>query len=276
MLAIAALVALGFASCEQDLIEPATISDEDAATSPRAIYYQRWIDWNNRSNGTYTTSEAAADFGNIGGWNESRAYNSNGTCRITLLANALSGAGGVISRVDISDGTAYHVEYDVRFHSQFDWSRGGKLGFGLAIGDGFTGCNPAWSGTGGTARVMWYNNPNSNRVYLHPYAYYRDMPGNCGDNFGASYPSSGSIQKGTWYRVKLIVRSNSGSSTNGKFEMYVNGTTVLNRSIRWTTDDSKRMIRELLFHTFRGGSQSHWQSSTVGYIYYDNLWVNRL
>jgi hypothetical protein len=266
---------VGLVSCEKDLVEPA-ILDEDAATSARAIYSQRWVDWNNRATGTYSSSAAATDLGNVSGWNDSRAYISNGTCRVTLLANALSGAGGLISRTDISDGSAYHVEYDVRFHSQFDWSRGGKLGFGFSIGDGFTGCNPAWSGNGGTARAMWYNNPNTNRVYIHPYLYYKDMPGTCGDNFGVSYPSSGSIQKGTWYRIKVVVRSNTGSSTNGSIEMAVNGTTILNRSIRWTTNDSKRLVNNLIFHTFRGGSQSYWQSSTVGYIYYDNLWVNKL
>lgn len=270
-----ALFTLAFASCESDLIEP-NVVDEDASTSARAIYSSRWIDWNNRATGTYTSSAAASDFGNISGWNDSRCYISSGTSRITLLANALSGAGGVIARTDISDGSSYSVEYDVRFHSQFDWSRGGKLGFGLAIGDGFTGCNPAWSGTGGTARMMWYNNPNTNRVYLHPYLYYKDMPGTCGDNFGVSYPSSGSIQKGVWYRVNVTATSNTGSNTNGRIQVSVNGTSILNRAIRWTTDDSKRLIKELLFHTFRGGSQSHWMSSTVGYIYYDNLQFTKL
>jgi hypothetical protein len=45
----------------------------------------------------------------------------------------------VIANIDISDGSAYELDYDVRFHSQFDFSRGGKIGFGFLVGDGNTG-----------------------------------------------------------------------------------------------------------------------------------------
>src|SRR5690606_13158509 len=101
--------------------------------------------------------------------------------------------------------------------------------------------------------------------------YYKDMPGNCGHDFGKKYPSSGSIQKGTWYTVKIYVKSNSGSSTNGRVKYTINGTTVLDTAIRWTTNDTKRLINKLAFSTFRGGSTPDWESSTDGYIYFDDL-----
>lgn len=262
-------------SCKKD--ETAKLSqviDKDATTSPRAIYSQRWVDWNNRSDGTYTSSEASTDFGNVSGWNDSRAWNSSGTCRITLLKNALSGAGGVIANIDISDGSAYELDFDVKYHSEFDWSRGGKVGFGFGIGDGKSGGNPGWDGNGGSLRLMWYN--NNGRIYFHPYVYYRDQPTEYGDNFGKSYPTSGSISRGTWYKVHMYVKSNNGSNSDGHVQIKINGTTVLDQNIRWTTNDSKRLIRNLWFHSFRGGSQTYWQSSTDGYIYYDNLWVNKI
>ncbi len=127
----------------------------------------------------YTSSQAAADFGNIGGWNDSRTWISGGTCRIKLLPNALSGAGGVIGNVDISDGTAYELDYDVRFHSQFDFSRGGKIGFGFLVGDGNTGGDPGWDGNGGSLRLMWYQT-DAGRVFFQPYVYYKDQPGEFG------------------------------------------------------------------------------------------------
>ncbi|HYC86035.1 MAG TPA: hypothetical protein VEB86_12475, partial [Chryseosolibacter sp.] len=96
-----------FNACEQDLVEPGTIVDADA-TAARAIYSSRTVSFSH-SDGTYSTSEASTDFGNIGGWNESRAYISGGTGRILLLRNALSSAGGVIANVDISDGSEYEV-----------------------------------------------------------------------------------------------------------------------------------------------------------------------
>jgi hypothetical protein len=247
----------------------------DATAHTEAINSNISVNWNNYPDGVYTSSQAAADFGNISGWNDSRTWISGGTCRIKLLANALSGAGGVIGNIDISDGSAYELDYDVRFHSQFDFSRGGKIGFGFLVGDGNTGGDPGWDGNGGSLRMMWYQT-DAGRVFFQPYVYYRDQPGQYGNSFGKSYPSSGSLNKGQWYHVHMYIKSNTGSNTDGRAQIIIDGTTVLDQSIRWTTNDSKRLIRTLSFHTFRGGSQSYWQSSTDGYIYYDNLVVHKI
>jgi hypothetical protein len=257
-------------SCETDVAAPATIADADA-TEARATYSSRTVNFDNRSDGTYTSSAAGSDFGNVSGWDDSNAYISGGTCRVKLLANSLSAAGGMIANIDIPDDDAYEVTFSVRYHSSFDWSRGGKVGFGLRIGEGNTGCDRADDGNGGSARLMWYQD-NSNRVFFRPYVYYKDMPGNCGDDFGKTYPSSGSLTKGTWYTVKILVRSNSGTSSNGAVTFTVNGTTVhSDTTFRWTTNDTQRLIKTLAFHTFRGGSDSYWQSSGDHYIYYDNV-----
>ncbi len=234
------------------------------------------VNWDNYAHSsTYTANNGAADFGNVTGWVDSRGMISNGNLRITLLKNALSGAGGVVANVDISDGTAYEVDYDIRFHSQFDWSRGGKLGFGFSIGDGNTGGDPGWDGNGGSARLMWYRT-DAGRVFFQPYVYFKDQSGQYGETFGKSYPSTGSLNKGQTYHVHLYVKSNTGSSTNGHVQYVIDGVVVLDQDIRWTTNDAKRLIKGLTFHTFRGGSQTYWQSSTDGYIYYDNLKVHRI
>ncbi|RPE12425.1 hypothetical protein EGT74_02420 [Chitinophaga lutea] len=231
--------------------------------------------WDSYTHGTaYTQAQAEADFGNITGWNSSRSMISNGNLRVTLLKDALGGASGIIARTDISDGSEYQVSFSIRFHSAFDWSRGGKLGFGFLIGDGNTGGDPGWDGNGGSMRLMWYN--NGSRVYFHPYVYYRDQPGEFGDNFGKSYPATGSLNRGQTYQVQMYVKSNTGTSTNGRAKLVIDGVTVLDTAIRWTTNDSKRLIRNLSFHTFRGGSQAHWQSTTDGYIYYDDLVVTKI
>ncbi|CAF1099580.1 unnamed protein product [Didymodactylos carnosus] len=153
--------------------------------------YYKAINWDKYGNGGYSDSSARADFGSVTGWRNERAMISSGTLRITLLKHALSGAGGIISNTKIPDGSAYEMDFDVKYHSQFDWSRGGKVGFGFGIGNGNTGCNVATDGNGGTLRLMWYHNPSNGRVYLQPYLYHKDMPGPCGENFGKSYPSSG-------------------------------------------------------------------------------------
>jgi hypothetical protein len=107
---------------------------------------------------------AKSDFGSVSGWNNNRAMISDGTLRIKLEKNALSGAGGIISATKIPEGSAYELDFDVRFHSQFDWSRGGKVGFGFGIGNRNTGCNVPTDGAGGTLRLMWYNNASTKRV----------------------------------------------------------------------------------------------------------------
>jgi hypothetical protein len=218
------LLAIVSFSCKEDLVEPQVVVDNNA-TTPRAIYSQRSVNWDNRATGTYTTSAASSDFGNISGWNESRCYISNGTCRITLLKNALSGAGGVIASADITDGAAYELDFDVRFHSQFDWSTGGKIGFGFSIGEGNTGGDAAWDGNGGSLRMMWYN--TGSRVFFQPYVYHRDQPGQYGNTFGKSYPSSGSLNKGQWYRVHMYAKSNTGTSTNGHVQIRVDNNTLV-------------------------------------------------
>jgi hypothetical protein len=265
----AVLVALAgmMSSCEKDVTAPALIADGDAGTAARALYSTRTVSFSH-SDGTYTSSVAATDFGNVSGWDDSNAYISSGLGRIKLLANTLSAAGGMIANIDIPDDDGYEVSFDVRYHSSFDWSRGGKVGFGFRIGEGNTGCDRADDGNGGSARLMWYNN---GRVIFRPYVYYKDMPSTCGDDFGKSYPSSGDLQRGTWYTCKISVRSNSGTSTNGLVTYTVNGTSLLSTSIRWTTNDTQRLIKTLAFHTFRGGSDSYWQSTGDHYIYYDNV-----
>ncbi|WP_167288373.1 polysaccharide lyase [Paraflavitalea devenefica] len=277
------LLFLGMAtlSCKkQPVQEPVTNETPTIGATPEetgldAINSTFSENWDGYAHGsTYTTAQASGDFGNISGWNESRSMISNGNLRVTLEPNALSGAGGIVSNIDVSDGSAYELDFSIRFHSQFDWSRGGKVGFGFAIGEGNAGGDPAWDGNGGTLRLMWYN--NNGRVYFHPYVYHRDQIDEYGDNFGKSYPSSGSLVKGQTYNVHMYIKSNTGSSTNGRAQILVDGNTLLDIPIRWTTNDAQRLIKKVTFHTFRGGSQSYWMSPTVGYIYYDNLSVHKI
>ncbi|MGS2738449.1 polysaccharide lyase [Sinomicrobium sp. M5D2P17] len=274
-LLLCTLLICGLSSCNKDMDDADMLVDEDMKTTARAVYSSRTVNFNNRSHGnSYWNSWAQEDFGDGWGWNSSRTYVSNQTLRVTLIADAVGGGSGMTANVSLPASDGYEVSYQLRFHSAFDWSRGGKLGFGLLIGDRNTGCDRPTDGNGGSARLMWYN--DYNRVYFRPYLYYRDQPEQCGDHFGLSYPSSGSISRGTWYTVVIRVESNTGSSANGRARITVNNTTLLDENVRWTTNDSKRLINALSFHTFRGGSQSYWESDSVGYIYYDNVSWNQI
>lgn len=269
-------------SSNQNATDELKIATQTQMTS-FAIYNPLSVNWDNRTNGaTYTTAQATSDFGNVTGWDPSNAYTTIGKgntvgCRITLLPNALSSAGGMVANVDISDGSAYEMDYDVKFHANFNWGKGGKVGFGFLIGEGNAGGDPAWDGNGGSLRLMWFtSDTDSSRIYFRPYLYYKDQPGQYGDDFGKSYPSSGALVKNQWYHIHLYAKSNTGSNTDGHVQIVIDGNTVLDQDIRWTTNDAERLIRNMSFHTFRGGSEDYWMVSTTDYIYYDNLVVTKI
>ncbi|MBV7533063.1 polysaccharide lyase [Chitinophaga sp. sic0106] len=277
MHAFAVLAATCLLSCKKDqTLETPADPGTGTGAQTEAILSTWTNNWDSYATGTWLSqAQAASDFGNVSGWNSGRTYISNGNLRITLEPNALSAAGGVVANIDVSDGAAYEMDYDIRFHSQFDWSRGGKVGFGFSVGEGNTGGDPGWDGNGGSLRLMWYQT-DAGRVFFQPYIYYKDQPGEYGNSFGKSYPSSGSIQKGTTYHVHMYIKSNTGSNTDGHVQIVINGTVVLDQDIRWTTNDAQRLIKKVTFHTFRGGSQSYWESTSTGYIYYDNLSVHKI
>lgn len=269
---ICILFALGFlVSCSNDDTEMPKVEN------PNEVETIVDLSWDDHSNGTYKESEAKKDFGNMSGWKESRVKIENKGITVTMLANLLSGSGGIVANVDLRPAAEYKVTYDVMFPADFEWGRGGKVGFGLRLGDGNTGCDKADDGNGGSARIMWYTSDNG-ETRFKPYLYYFDMPDDCGDNLvsSAAYPTSGSIEKAKWYTIEMRVKSNLADQTDGHIEITIDGHTVLDSPIRWTNNNPKRLINRLAFSTFRGGSQEHWKVDKDTYIHFDNLKVERI
>lgn len=277
-------ITLAIAGCKKD-VQPNEIIDEDATTTARAVYASRTVNFTH-SDGAYSKTTAASDMGDIiGNWQAGNVNISSNQVSVRIPANSISsvpanaGSGNTV-QIDVPDGSEYELSFKIRFDSNFQWSRGGKAGFGFLIGDGFTGCNKADSGTGGSARIMWYNpgnqkdNSGTDKPYFRPYVYYKDMPEDCGNNFGKQ---SKQLAKNTWYTIKIRVKSNTGSNFDGQISYSVDGVDLLTKNdIRWTTDTSKRLIKVITFHTFRGGSQDYWASTSDGLIYYDDLTWNRI
>jgi len=219
----------------------------------------------------YGYTQAVTDYRSVNYWSGARTAINNGNLTTTLAANMVGPTGGTVARMAIPNGTSYSMSFDMMFDPNFDFSYGGKVGFGFLIGAGYTGGTPGWDGNGGSARIMWYK--SGGRVYLKPYIYYRDQPTKYGNDFGRSYPSTGSIERGRWHNVKIAVRSNTGSIANGYIHIQVNGIVILSQGIRWTTNDTQRMIKNIVFETFRGGAESYWQSTSNGRIHFNNFRV---
>jgi hypothetical protein len=232
------------------------------------------VNWAGRGDASYAYSQALTDFKSIPFWG-TNTYISGGTMKTTLLKNQIGPSGGNVSRVDVLDAQEYQLSFDMKFAADFDWSAGGKVGFGFLLGEGNTGGDPAWDGNGGSARIMWSKRSDGTAVLI-PYLYYKDQPGTYGNDFGKYFPASGGLQKDTWYNVKMYVKSNTGSNTDGRIQIVINGTTLIDQSIRWTTNDMERLVKNLCFETFRGGAESYWQSATDGNIYFNNVSVNAI
>ncbi len=234
------------------------------------------LDWDKSKSGYYSYRNAVKDFGSIIDWAPSRTDLVDGTFRVTLLPNALSGSGGLVAKSLIEEGTIYELTYDVKFDDNFDFGKGGKVGFGLRVGDGNTGCDRANDGNGGSARLMWYTSGGTTK--FKPYMYYYDMPENCGFNMveNAFYPKEGSIEKGKWYKVRFYVKSNNADQKDGRIKVSIDGNTVLDQPIRWTANNAKRFINKLSNDTFRGGSGDDWKTDNIGYIYLDNLELKKI
>lgn len=272
---LAAIPVLIFLGCKKSA-ENSFVIDNDIKTPSNKDPETKTINFN-RADGAYTKAQAESDFGGSILMTWQNIDISSNQARVRIPANSLSQ--GNIVNIDIPDGTEYELSFKVRFATNFDWSRGGKVGFGFHIGNGYTGCNKADNGLGGTARLMWYNATGSKTNYVttgsyfRPYVYYKDMPEDCGNSFGKQ---SKQINTDTWYTVKIKVKSNTGSNTDGLVSYEIDGVNLLNQVLRWTTNADYRKVKYITFHTFRGGSQEYWQATTDGYIYYDDLVFKRI
>lgn len=228
------------------------------------------------SAGPYTKEKALEDFGNLtSGWQEPRAHITTQQCQIKLCKNALSASGGMIAKYDVAPGSEYTTTFKVKFHADFEWCTGGKLGPGFFIGDGAAAGNGC-DGRGGSARLVWHTHKRTGEVFFQVYAYHNDQSGQYGNCFGRFPAEGSSLARNQWYEVTMYVKSNTGSNTDGQLKVFIDGQTICNKAMRWTTDDRKRLVNRMEFATFRGGATPDYMSASDSYIYYGHLSWQRL
>jgi hypothetical protein len=245
-------------------------------SADKSKFKKKTVTWNQYKNDIeYSDTMVRNDFGNIYGWNSKRATIVDSFLRITLAPNALSAASGIVSSVNIKEGDFYQLKYDIRFDKDFDWGRGGKVGFGFQVGETRAGGVSGDDGQGGTFRLAWYKD-NDERVYFRPYLYHKDQNGKYGSDFGLTYPTQGSLIKNKTYKIVMKIKNNSSGKKNGRAIITIDGDKFVDITIRWTDCEDKKKIHRLLFHTFRGGNQKHWMSSKESFVYYDNFELKRL
>ncbi|AWF80844.1 hypothetical protein BTJ40_08525 [Microbulbifer sp. A4B17] len=161
--------------------------------------------------------------------------------------------------------SAATLAYDVKFHRDFEFVKGGKL-HGLAGGVKASGCQPV-NPKGWSVRVMF---GAEGKVSL--YTYHQDRAGRCGDEYEGD--AGFRFERDTWYRVELFVQLNSdANNTDGYILLFINGEGVVEkRGLRLSGID-RVAIDKFQFSTFHGGSNAKWSPSKKVYAYFDNISV---
>lgn len=145
---------------------------------------------------------------------------------------------------------AASLSFDVRFHSNFQFVKGGKL----------HGLGPTRPLTGGLHVNPMRGDGWSTRLQFRPegalgvYTYYQDQPGNYGRSF---IVPDFNFEKERWYNLDLRVWVNSqGQKADGKIEVWIDGERwLLQENVRLRgNDDRASTINRFLFSTFHGGS----------------------
>ncbi|WP_445356078.1 polysaccharide lyase [Microbulbifer sp. EKSA008] len=159
------------------------------------------------------------------------------------------------------------LAYDVKFHRNFEFVKGGKL-HGLAGGGQASGCVPidpkSWS-----VRVKF---GAEGRVGL--YTYHQDRVARCGDGYQGN--DSFRFERDTWYRIELFVQLNSSANNaDGYIELFINGKKIIEEQGLRLTGSDRVAIDKFQFSTFHGGSSALWSPSKKVYAYFDNISVKQ-
>lgn len=161
------------------------------------------------------------------------------------------------------------LTFDVKFHKDFQWVKGGKL-HGLAPQDGVTGGKAkrpdTWS-----ARMMFQE-----RGKLGYYIYDQNPK----SKWGLEKTGSRAFRPGKWHNVIYKIKLNDPGKKNGFVSIHVDGKKIIaSKSINYRgIDGEKTLISHFLFNTFHGGHKPDWapkKKKGKGYAtvfaYYDNI-----
>tara|TARA_B100000929_G_scaffold274221_1_gene247188 strand:+ start:1146 stop:1823 length:678 start_codon:yes stop_codon:yes gene_type:complete len=167
------------------------------------------------------------------------------------------------------------LSFDVRFHDNFQFVRGGKL-HGLGPTRPLSGGNPMRD-DGWSARLQFRAGGG-----LGVYVYHQDQ----GGTFGNTYPVTGfSFDKESWYNLDLRVWVNTHRDLNdGRIEVWVDKKRLLVRNnLRFRKDVlASTEINRFLFSTFHGGSSPAWAPKdendeyTTVHATFDNFRIGKL
>ena len=229
--------------------------------------------------GPYTPAMVRSDWGDnapiLDGITQARAQittqsnsNNNNVLRVNYPAGQFGPERtGIQFKTLVPAGEEYYLRYRLKFHSGFDFVKGGKLP-GLMGGTAPTGCASASQAASGfTSRYMW-KSLGAAILYL----YWGDKTAQCGQPF----PLGVRFTPGVWYTLTQHVRLNTPGFYDGLVEVWVNDTEIFRKSdIRFRLAGAGWKITGMYFSTFFGGDDPSWATTKTEVTYFDNFSIWR-
>jgi hypothetical protein len=159
------------------------------------------------------------------------------------------GGGQFLAIAGLSPTNALHLRYYVRFHTNFNFVKGGKLP-GLFGGTNAFSGGAIPDGTNGfSTRYMWRTNGDG-----EAYAYLATS-----DSYGTEIGRGNwRFQPGDWHCLEQRVVLNTPGLDDGRLVVWVDGKMLVDeRALRYRTTESLQ-IRGIFFSTFFGGGDPTW------------------
>lgn len=176
-------------------------------------------------------------------------------------------------------------QYDIKFASNFEWVKGGKLP-GLWIGDiGASGGNHinygysyrvAWKQYGQVEAYLYIPTNQSQDLILEPEYIKNDL---YGDSLWRGFTN---FTKDKWYTITMYIKLNTFSKNtpiispnyDGIISLKINNTTRIYNKLVWSTK-SNLLINGIMMDSFFGGSDVSYATINTTYIYFNNFKVSR-
>lgn len=222
--------------------------------------------------GPYTPEMLRADWGPdasiLDGIDEGRAQiadqNEDKVLKVVYPAGQFSPQRtGIQFKTFIPSDEECYLRYRLKFHSGFNFVKGGKLP-GLMGGTAPTGCRTASESVNGfTSRYMW-----KRRGAAILYLYWGDKTVRCGQPFALNVR----FIRDVWYTLTQHVKLNTPGFYDGVVEVWVNDTEVFRKSdIRFRRAGAGWKITGMYFSTFFGGNDPTWATTKKEVAYFDKF-----
>jgi len=171
--------------------------------------------------------------------------------------------GGAAFYVPFTAGRTVCLHYEVRFPTDFEFAKGGKLP-GLYAGKAPSGGDKVTGRNGWSLRLMWREDGEGE---LYEYVY--NKKGKYGLSVGRG---TFSFPRDRWVGIDLEVVVNDPDQRNGKARLWIDGRPVIQQDdIVFVTKQGDAEEKGLMFSTFFGGNDKSWASPKDQHVDFANF-----